>query len=102
MLRVLTAALLGGFFVCASAFPANAAQPPVCTQHAALVEQLAKKYGETVTASGFDGAGNYIEVFSSEKGTWTIAISIPGGPTCVIAAGDNWEQDAGSKRGQES
>lgn len=78
-----------------SFFPASsqATQPQLCTQHGELVAQLDEKYGEKVTASGFDGAGNFVQVFSSKKGTWTIAISVPGGLTCVIAAGDDWQEE---------
>ncbi|WP_420403150.1 hypothetical protein [Nisaea sp.] len=76
-----------------SATSAEAMQPQLCTKHGDLVAQLGEKYGETVSAFGFDGGGNLVQVFSSENGTWTIAISIPGGPTCVIAAGEDWQQE---------
>ncbi len=73
--------------------PASAMDPRLCTQHGDLVNQLGKKYGEAVSASGFDGAGNFVQVFSSKTGSWTIAISTPGGETCVISAGNNWQKE---------
>lgn len=73
--------------------PASAVDPRLCTQHGDLVKQLGKKYGEAVSASGFDGAGNFVQVFSSESGSWTIAISTPGGQTCVISAGNDWQKE---------
>jgi hypothetical protein len=31
-------------------------------------------------------------VFASEEtGTWTIAVTRPGGPTCIVAAGEHFE-----------
>jgi len=86
----LAAVMFGVSFLPASS---RAAVPQLCTQHGELVAQLDKKYGEKVTASGFDGAGNFVQVFSSENGTWTIAVSVPGGLTCVIAAGDDWDEE---------
>lgn len=73
--------------------PATAIDPRLCTQHGDLVNQLGKKYGESVSASGFDGVGNFVQVFSSKAGSWTIAISTPGGQTCVISAGNDWQRE---------
>lgn len=75
------------------AAPASAIDPRLCTQHGDLVSQLGTKYGESVSASGFDGAGNFVQVFSSKTGSWTIAISTPGGQTCVISAGSDWQKE---------
>ena len=85
------AALVAG--VVSFAAQASALDPRLCTQHGDLVNQLGKKYGESVTASGFDGAGNFVQVFSSKTGSWTIAISTPGGQTCVISAGNDWQKE---------
>ena len=33
-----------------------------------------------------------LEVFASaETGTWTITLTMPGGPTCLVASGEAWE-----------
>jgi len=66
-----------------------------CVPHDRLVERLAKNFGESMTAGGVDDRGNLIQVFSSPEGRWTIVVTIPGGPTCVIAAGDGWTRDLG-------
>ena len=35
-----------------------------------------------------------IEVYSSdETGTWTILVTRPDGTSCLLAAGQRWEQD---------
>ena len=36
-----------------------------------------------------------VEVYASEEtGTWTILMTRPDGTTCLLAAGQRWEQDA--------
>jgi hypothetical protein len=37
------------------------------------------------------GNGNIVELFTSEKGSWTLLLTLPTGVSCLIAAGDNWE-----------
>ena len=32
-----------------------------------------------------------VELFTAETGTWTILITMPGGPTCVLGSGQSWE-----------
>ena len=32
-----------------------------------------------------------IELMRSEAGTWTLLLTLPGGATCVLAHGENWE-----------
>lgn len=73
----------------------SAGSPGVCLpEAAALVDRLDRQYGEALTAAGRDANGNLLQVYSSpEKGTWTIAVSVPGGPTCVVTSGDGWTPD---------
>lgn len=73
----------------AHAQPAQA--QPVCAPRDAIAEGLASGYGERVTAAGVDQRGNLIEVFSSDTGTWTIVLTIPGGPACLLSSGDGWQ-----------
>ena len=37
------------------------------------------------------GNGGVIELYTSEKGSWTLLLTQPTGVSCLIAAGDNWE-----------
>lgn len=87
-----TTAFVLGTVVLSTATVGNAVaqNSPVCTPHDRLVEHLGKSFGESMTAAGVDGRGNLIQVFSSAEGSWTIAITVPGGPTCIMAAGEGW------------
>ncbi len=75
--------------------PASAQSTKLCMPRAdLLMDQLGKQYGEVLTAAGVDANGNFVQVYSSDdKGTWTIAVTIPGGPTCVISAGEGWVRE---------
>jgi len=63
-----------------------------CGEHGAVVERLAKKYGEARQGLGIAQNNGVVEVFASEQsGTWTIVITMPSGRTCLVAAGEAWE-----------
>lgn len=68
------------------------AQAVTCADHAALSERLAETWGESRQSIGLGTNGAVMEVFASlETGTWTIAMTQPGGPTCIVAAGEHFE-----------
>lgn len=90
-MRIVAAAIaLSGALTAASAHAQQSAR--VCMPDAeTLVDQLGKEYGEVLTGGGVDSDGNLVQVYSSDaKGTWTVAITIPGGPTCVVSSGSGW------------
>lgn len=61
-----------------------------CVPRDALADKLGNDFGEAVTAEGVDDAGNLVQVFTSENGSWTIAVTLPGGPSCVVSSGEGW------------
>lgn len=65
-----------------------------CGQHADIVRRLAAGYSEAQSAAGIAANGNLVEVFVSKKGGWTIISTVPGGKTCLMAVGENWERVA--------
>lgn len=63
-----------------------------CAPHPAIFAQaLAEQYGETPAAIGIDAAGNVLQAYASERGTWTIVLTRPDGVTCIMSAGEGWE-----------
>lgn len=69
------------------------AQTRNCADHAAVVERLAVRYGESRQSIGLGTDNSVIEVFASlETGSWTITMTRPGGPTCLVAAGQAFQQ----------
>ncbi|MGX9856482.1 hypothetical protein ACR03S_13715 [Limimaricola variabilis] len=82
--------LLAALPLCAWALPAPAA--PHCAPHDRIVAGLAERFGEHRQAIALDGARRVAETFASdETGGWTLLLTRPGGPSCLIAAGHAFE-----------
>lgn len=79
----------------AAAPAANAEQ--VCGKRAEIVSRLENGYQEFNSAMGMSTNGGLVELFTSEKGTWTLMLTHPDGVSCLIAAGENWEAFNGAK-----
>jgi len=63
-----------------------------CGLRAAVVEKLAEGYGETRQSVGLGSNNSVVEVFAStETGSWTITVTMPGGLTCLVASGQSFE-----------
>jgi len=80
--------LLAGFF----AIDPSAANPqrPRCGPRTAMVEWLDNQFDEKRSGVGISREGRLIEVFTSGAGSWTVLMTFPGGPTCLILSGQNW------------
>ena len=73
------------------------AQPVNCAPRDAVVERLARSYGETRQAMGLGANNAVIEVFASDKsGSWTITMTGTNGITCLVASGQAFEAMAES------
>jgi hypothetical protein len=84
-IRLAMAALL----VSAGLAQAEGAQ---CSEHGAMTRMLAENWGESRQSIALDAADSMVELFaSSETGTWTLTVTEPGGPTCMIASGHAFE-----------
>lgn len=71
---------------------AQAAGPPNCAARAAVVEQLASRYGESRRAIGIAANNAVMELFASaETGSWTLTVTLPSGLTCLLASGESFE-----------
>jgi hypothetical protein len=72
-------------------FATQAQAQQVCTMRADLVKMLGDKYKEQPSGQGLVGDRAMLEVYVSDKGTFTIVSSYPNGVACIIAAGNSWE-----------
>ncbi len=73
-----------------SATSANDQQ--VCAPRDRAVMQLEKQFEEKASGRGFTVNGKrMIELFISEKGSWTMLISDPQGRSCIVASGEYWQ-----------
>lgn len=72
------------------AVPAQAQS--ACGERTKFIETLAKNYQESPSAFGIAGQRNLVELFVSKTGTWTMLVTHPTGMSCIVAAGQSWEQ----------
>lgn len=66
------------------------AQQPQCAQRDAVLERLSATYHEEPVSLGVTATGSLLEVLASPEGSWTIIITVPGGPTCLVSSGEGW------------
>ncbi len=91
MRLILRAALLAAAVL--TCVPASAQMPALCGNPVDIAQRLASEYGETVTARGIAASGSLVTVYSNAATqTWTVLVARPGGPACVVATGEGWEQ----------
>lgn len=72
-----------------------AAQPTesVCAEREALMTSLSREYSEAPNAVGLANNGSVVELLTSRDGrTWTLLMTRPDGTSCVVAAGEAWDQ----------
>ena len=71
---------------------AAAAAAETCGPRAEILQQLSKRYSEAPVAVGLANNGSLIEVLTNTSGsTWTIIVSQPNGASCLVAAGESWQ-----------
>ncbi len=64
-----------------------------CGERTRLIKALTDKYKEEPRAIGLSASGKAVfEVYTSKTGTWTIVMTTTTGVTCIMAAGDSWEE----------
>jgi hypothetical protein len=89
----MTAMILAAGVATAGMPSAAAAQmsPMVCGERVEIVNALKSGHQEQKTAGGLSGSGGLVELFTGDSGTWTLLLTLPGGPTCLLGAGEAWE-----------
>jgi len=86
-----------------AAFAAGAQAGPACGKRDDVLAQLSERYKEAPVGVGVAGNGGLIELLTASAGsTWTLIITLPNGPTCLLAAGQDWESQRTSVSGGPS
>ena len=78
--------------------PAHA--QPVCALRDTVLAGLEKTYKEEPVAIGLASNGGVIEVIVSPSGSFTIILTRTNGISCVMAAGEAWENIPFKDKGQ--
>ena len=78
--------------VLAGASPASAdTARPVCGERDVILKRLEQRHDETPQALGLSADGGVLEILVSPEGGWTILVTYPKRPTCVVAVGQAWQ-----------
>ena len=93
MFRSLTAIAVfsAGLLFTAHAQAQQAPAGMVCGERSKFLAHLGKNYKEVPAAMGVTASGRVLEVLTSSDGTWTIIMTHPNGVTCLVSAGQAWE-----------
>ncbi len=73
-----------------------AAQAAPCEGRATLLLRLERLYGESVRFRALDARGALVEILVSVadaggRVTWSLVRTLPGGPACLLLAGEEFE-----------
>lgn len=69
----------------------------MCTSHEKMTDALGGKFGEKRKAIGLVSNSGLMEVYVSEKGTWTVILTNPAKVACIVAAGHSWDEPPSPK-----
>ena len=86
----LTVALLAAAIVAAGQ-AAPALGLAACGERADILASLEDAYLEMPRAIALTNDGAVIEILASPTGSWSMLITYPNLPTCLMAAGEAWE-----------
>ncbi|RWK29325.1 hypothetical protein [Mesorhizobium sp.] len=70
---------------------AASAQYRHCVEHGDLVAHLSEQFQERQFALGLIGDMAIMEVYVADSGSWTIIVTDVAGRSCIVAAGEHWE-----------
>lgn len=74
------------------ATPSLAQTAGPCADRDAVVSHLVTQYGEIRQSVALGSNNTLVETFASlETGTWTIIVTTPGGPSCLVASGQAFQ-----------
>ena len=99
----LLARTLVGIALIACTPHAEAGETGACAARAEVVAKLAQRFGETLRSVGLQRTDGLVEIYASETtGTWTILVTRPDGMSCLLAAGELWEEEPKAVPGEEA
>lgn len=84
-------AVIATFFLIGIPAPTLAQTPIPCGKGADIRDALINNFHEIPVSLGLGDNGAMVEVFVSEKRTFTVLMTLPNGTSCMLAAGKYWE-----------
>ncbi len=80
--------------------PAQAKSPiaeVLCEPTQRLHDKLKGQFRSERVATGMRGPEQIMEVWSSERGDWTMVVTYAAGTSCIVAMGQDWHTHAEDK-----
>jgi len=74
-----------------SGFASPVQGQPLCGERGKVLSSLKDKYEEVPVSIGLANNGTVVEVLASDKGSFTILTTRPDGLTCLVSAGNSWQ-----------
>ncbi|KAJ56535.1 hypothetical protein ACMU_06230 [Actibacterium mucosum KCTC 23349] len=62
----------------------------VCAPRDEMVQRLERQMGERKVASGLRGPEEIMEMWSSDRGDWTLVMTYAAGHSCIVAMGEHF------------
>jgi hypothetical protein len=87
-----TSAITGAVWAGAAVVAVTPALAAACAPHDEFTQHLATNYKEKSGGVGVSSDGSLFELFTSEKGSWSLLITNGDKISCIVAAGDMWVQ----------
>ncbi|MBM3548351.1 MAG: hypothetical protein FJX54_15480 [Alphaproteobacteria bacterium] len=69
----------------------SAAAQTLCGTRDDVLKQLENEYKEAPVGIGLASNGSVVELLTSTSGTWTLIVTTPRGPTCLMGTGEAWQ-----------
>ena len=88
LLPALNLAVLAGVFGVVGMSAPALAGAKVCAASEVVAERLGARFNEDVKLTGMTQSNYVVQVYASNAfKTWTLTVTKPGGPTCLLASG---------------
>ncbi len=84
--------LLLGVALLATPAMSNPIAEVICAPADQMRDRITQQFGETLTGRGLRDPDSVVEIWSSDRGTWTLVISYTDGRRCIVAMGEAWDQ----------
>lgn len=73
-----------------------------CEETKSMLDSLAKDFNENPIGTGITKRGDLVQIYVSDKGTFTVVRSTPNGFSCMISNGTDWNAEKPVKKGTKS
>lgn len=73
-----------------------------CAERDTLGGFLEQTYHEHRDALGVTPSGHLVELFVSDRGSWTLVLSMANGISCIISSGQGWQGGLAREAGPQA